>query len=105
MKNFIYRAIPTVALLTLCGRAPCSATSPGFTTIDVPNADFTEAHGINDEGQIVGFYCKNPGCHGFLDAGGHFTTSDVPGADGTETLGINDPGQTVGYGCFLNINN
>ena len=71
-----------------------------FTTIDVPDATYTWAYGINGAGQVVGFffppYPSNG--HGFLrDTGGTFTTIDVPGATGdTEAHGINNTGQIVG---------
>jgi uncharacterized membrane protein len=58
--------------------------------------------GINDAGQIVGFFV-GPGEHGFLlDTGGSFTQIDVPGARSTEAFGINDAGQIVGsfFGFF-----
>src|SRR5262249_22268165 len=65
-----------------------------FTTIDVPGASFTEAHGINDAGQIVGSFTD--GDHGFLKDAATFTTIDAPGAILTGALGINDAGQIVG---------
>lgn len=67
-----------------------------FTTIDVPGANITEAHGINNVGQILGQYTDTV-VHGFVDTGGVLTTLDVPGANGTAAFGINDAGQVVGY--------
>jgi probable HAF family extracellular repeat protein len=61
-----------------------------FTTIDYP------AKGINDSGQIVGYFGDAAGLHGFLYSGGSFTTIDVPGAVQTIANGINDSGQIVG---------
>jgi uncharacterized membrane protein len=61
----------------------------------------TQAFGINDRGQIVGFYIGPPPffAHGFvLDKSG-FTTIDFPGGANTfrtEARGINNPGQIVG---------
>src|SRR5262249_51519462 len=67
-----------------------------FTTIVVGR--FTEAHGINNAGQIVGFVLGGPfgPVHGFLKDGTTFTTIDVPGAATTFPFGINDAGQIVG---------
>jgi hypothetical protein len=46
---------------------------PLFTTIDFPGATFTDPHGINDYGQIVGVYASgfapNIILHGFLKDG------------------------------------
>jgi probable HAF family extracellular repeat protein len=54
--------------------------SYSFTTIDVPGAsNGTQVYGINDSGQIVGYYQDSSGVHGFLDTGGSFTTINVPG--------------------------
>jgi probable HAF family extracellular repeat protein len=67
-----------------------------FTTIDVPVGYFdTCACGINNSGDIVGWYADANGFHGGLYAGGKFTKIDVPGAD-TYLSGINDSGDIVG---------
>jgi hypothetical protein len=70
-----------------------------FTTIADPlGVDGTVAQGINDSGQIVGYYYDaNHLLHGFIDNGGVFTTVDDPlGVNGTSLNGINDAGQVVG---------
>jgi len=55
------------------------------------------ASGINDAGQIVGWFSNAAGTHGFLLSGSKFTTVDVPGAAlGTQALGISATGQIVG---------
>ena len=46
------------------------ATDYTFTTLDVPGASFTYAFGINDAGQIVGYYIDNGARHGFLAVSG-----------------------------------
>jgi probable HAF family extracellular repeat protein len=61
----------------------------------------TQAFGINNKGQIVGYYYDSKGItHGFLYDGGVYTTlNDQLGVDGTDAFGINDKGQIVGeYG-------
>jgi probable HAF family extracellular repeat protein len=63
-----------------------------FTIIDVPNATSTQAFGINNSGQIVGYF----GSHGFVTDGTTLTTIDVPGAQSTQPRGINMAGQIVG---------
>ena len=78
-----------------------STTSPvlaaTFTAINVPGATSTQAFGINERSQIVGFYFDGVGeLHGFLLDRGTFTTIDAPGATSTEALGINAGGQIVG---------
>ncbi len=82
---------------------PADAADFTFTTLDVPGASYlgTLTFGINDAGQIVGYFYKNTGIHGFPYSGGRFTTIDVPGAvfatDARYARGINDAGQIVGY--------
>jgi hypothetical protein len=75
-----------------------------FTTIDVPGANgITAASGINDSGQIVGYFRDALAFHGFLDTGGSFTTIDAPDEDFelyTSVGGINNSGQIVGLGIF-----
>ena len=71
-----------------------------FVTLDNPAGNNTDARGINDAGQIVGFYADPSGNqHGFLYSGGSFINVDDPlaGSTGTTILkGINDAGQIVG---------
>jgi probable HAF family extracellular repeat protein len=70
-----------------------------YTTLDDPSAtQGTVARGINDAGQIVGFYTNATGQHGFLLSGGTYTTLDDPLATlGTVATGINASGQIVGW--------
>ena len=57
----------------------------------------TFAEGINDQGQIVGYYYDSSNVeHGFIDSGGTYTTVDRPGASGTALYGINNAGVIVG---------
>jgi uncharacterized membrane protein len=58
----------------------------------------TAAQGINDSGQIVGWYADSCLCkgHGFLLSGGIYTTIDVPGFGSTYARGINNVGEIVG---------
>ena len=82
-----------------------AADSFSFTTIDVPGATDTYAFGINDSGQIVGFFREaGKRGHGFLRARmGAFTTIDVPGAATTSALKINRAGQIAG--TFMDAGN
>jgi probable HAF family extracellular repeat protein len=71
-----------------------------YTTIDVPLAGHTKAFGINDAGQVVGYYSADlvSDAHGFLFSGGTYTALNDPFAtDETFATGINDLGQIVGY--------
>lgn len=69
-----------------------------FTTFDVLGAYYTQGTGINNAGQIVGWFGDATGTHGFLYAGGTFSTLDVPfpGGDSTRAWGINNADQIVG---------
>jgi probable HAF family extracellular repeat protein len=64
----------------------------------------TFAQGMNNAGQIVGYYTGSGfAVHGFLCSGGTYTTLDDPlGAGGTYATGINNIGQIVGY--FIDVN-
>ena len=57
------------------------------------------AVGINDLGQVVGYYYDSSGkAHGFLYSGGSYIPlNDPSGTDTTFAFGINDAGQVVGY--------
>jgi len=56
----------------------------------------TVASGINDMGQIVGYYDNNSGRHGFLYSGGFFNTLDDALAFRSIPTGINSSGHVVG---------
>ena len=93
--------------LLLTGVAVSQIDSPTFryATINVPGAASTEARGINNLGEIVGFFTVgNPFCtfgancaiHGFRLINGKFSRIDIPGALQTEVLGVNDFGDVAG---------
>jgi hypothetical protein len=82
----------------------------GFITVDDPLADpahgGTAVSGINNVGEIVGYYFDSAGhAHGFIHTGTDYSsgyqTIDDPSADpahfGTIAKGINDLGQVAGY--------
>ena len=79
-----------------------SETAFDFMTIDVPNAVFTSASGINARGDIVGSYRDGSGrSHGYVLRNGEFTTIDFPDAAGavvagTGAGGIGPSGEIVG---------
>lgn len=67
--------------------------------LDFPDADLTEALGLNDAGQVVGDYRDADGrFHGFVWQKGSFVTFDVPfaGAEGTALNQLNNVGQSIG---------
>jgi len=72
--------------------------SSTYTSFDYPGALFTYASGINNAGQIVGFYEDlNGNEHAFLKNGSTYTTIDPPGANFAQAWGINNNGQVVGF--------
>jgi len=85
----------TAALVLLAG----SSAAFTFTTIDVPGASYTEARGINRQGQIVGFYgsAEGTGFQGFRLDQGAFTTINFPGAVDTALTDITGNGNILGY--------
>jgi len=70
-----------------------------FTNLDVPFAGSygLAANGINNSGQIVGYYSDPIGVHAYVKSGGNYATVDVPGAELTYANGINDAGDVAGY--------
>ncbi len=93
--------------------APTPAGAPGqiaysqaggvFTDINhlLPGASTnmnSQAVGINNTGDIVGFYQQASGnTLGFEDADGSITTIDPFGSTNTQALGVNDSGEIVGF--------
>jgi uncharacterized membrane protein len=91
---------------------PTLTTSIGFldqggtiTTIDPFGSTFTQALGINNLGEVVGFYDDGMGVqHGYIDVGGLFTSFDPTGSVNTTINGLNDLGQIVGFYTDANDN-
>jgi hypothetical protein len=74
-----------------------------FTQIDFPNSTATIARGINDSGDVAGWYIvvtnASPftiAVHAFLLSKGTYTSFDVPGATGTIANGVNEQGEITG---------
>src|SRR5947208_15946497 len=78
-----------------------------YAPINVPGAVATEARGINNNGEIVGFY-KNTACtdsdmvvpncpntRGFKLVKGSYIKLMVPGSSRTVIMGVNDYGDPV----------
>jgi hypothetical protein len=70
-----------------------------FSQIIGPGGATVQLLGLNDSGQLVGFYSANGGNLGFVDTNGVFTTVADPNATGGASLpfGINASGQIVGF--------
>jgi probable HAF family extracellular repeat protein len=67
-----------------------------FSLIDYPGVTYTFAQGINNNGQIVGYYLTPTHIYGFLDNGGSFNTLSFPNALTTNSFSINKYGKIVG---------
>ena len=63
-----------------------------LTQFTAPGATNTQAHGINNQGEIVG----TADGHGFADINGQFSTIDVPGAVKTDPAAVNLAGVIAG---------
>lgn len=69
-----------------------------FMNINAPNAAVTQPLGINNFGQIIGFFIDSAGTHGFLETNGIYRTIQNPSATGASIpFSINNLGQIVGW--------
>ncbi len=76
-----------------------AAQSPNFTVIDFPGALSTQAWGINEAGDIVGYYTvEGPVIHAFLLRNGEFTSIEFP--ERINTLGIKSTTDGRVVGCY-----
>lgn len=97
-----------IVCLALSGAAfsQINSSTYHYVAINFPGASSTEAHGINNFGEIVGFFTTGTGScefgstlctfHGFKLKNKVFTRVDIPGATDTRVLGLNDAGDVVG---------
>ena len=69
-----------------------------YTTLSPPGAvGNIAATGVNDVGQIVGYYDWGPGILGYIYSGGVYTDVQAPDASETYIRAINNAGVMVGY--------
>ncbi len=84
----------TAALLFLAAApAAVAQTTYTFTTFTVPNASYTDTVGINERGDVSGYYgVPSTGLFlGFLRrSSGEFITISYPGQSATAVYGLND---------------
>ena len=73
--------------------------SGAIVTLSKPNADVTEALGLNNNGEVVGAYTASNGTFGFTwtASGGFRTVSDPNGRGSTIVNGVNNAGNLVGF--------
>ncbi|MGO8970530.1 MAG: hypothetical protein ACLQDQ_13285 [Myxococcaceae bacterium] len=92
------------AALGFTGPAYAGGGNKQFTTFDPPDSVYTNPEGINDRGEIAGWYgATNGALRSFLRApDGTFTTFEVPG-DYNYTLvaGLNQEGAVSGDFCDI----
>jgi parallel beta-helix repeat protein/probable HAF family extracellular repeat protein len=85
------------AFVLALAAAPLAALD-NIRTIDYPGAVNTRATGINDAGDIVGFYADAAQkTHAFLLKQGKFTSLDFAGSTATQASAINSAGDIAGY--------
>jgi probable HAF family extracellular repeat protein len=68
-----------------------------YTSFDEPNGNgITDGQGINNNGEVVGYYNGGP-TYGFFLSNGGFTSFNYPGAYSTYPHALNDAGKAAGY--------
>jgi probable HAF family extracellular repeat protein len=89
----------TVVVQSQSGIVESPVLNLTFTSIDIPGAGVVGAYGINNNGDIVGYYGtdSNANKHAFLLRNGVFSYFDYPGKLSTIATGINDAGLITGY--------
>jgi len=104
-KQFMKTCKPVLRVLAGVLTFACIATAADapklhfhFKTISKPGALQTSPYGINNSGDIVGYYINQKGAtHGFLLVNGKFTNIDDPNsAYGTNPVNLNSKGTIVG---------
>jgi len=93
----MHRRTAVAAIAIALFASPLRA-APQLVTFEVPGADTTYVTGINNNGDISGFWVASSAFHGFLRSpDGAITSFDVPyGPNSTIATGINSKGTIVG---------
>jgi len=95
MKHSFKLALGFCFLLGL--RCVVSAQPYQLTDLGALLSRNSYAHGINNQGQVVGYWETTNGFHAFLYSGGLMTDLGVLGGTNAFALSINNPGQVVGF--------
>jgi probable HAF family extracellular repeat protein len=70
----------------------------------LPGADYTQAYGINDAGEVVGYSQIASTQHAIeWKSGNLINLGGLPGASGSVATAINAAGQVVGYSFFGSV--
>ena len=86
-----------IAALAGATTAAAQNSAYDFVKIEYPGAIYTDAHGINNSGHVVGTYQDaQGGLHGYLFDGVTYTTVDFPGSQLNFVFGIGNAGQILG---------
>src|SRR4030066_1240744 len=91
----------SVVVLIIClvsASTPIWASQYTYSTILPPGWSWSYAHGINDDGDIVGYGETASTTKSFLYSNGIYTTLLPPGWSSAYALTINSSGKVVGYG-------
>src|SRR5260370_27971235 len=68
-----------------------------FELFNIPSSTSAQATGINNSGNVCGFFVDAKGVNrGWVLIGGRFDILNVPGSTGTQALGLNNKGRVVG---------
>jgi len=99
MKRITIPIAIIISLLFALALPGISAGAGSYTFKDIthPGATYTEAYGINNDGQVVGYWGDDYHDYGFVYSDGSFTPLNYPGATDTEVLGISNNGTLVGH--------
>ena len=81
-----------------------------ITLVDAPNASNTSIRGINDRGEVTGYFVQHFAsgdlARGFIeDQDGNFTVIDAPGGGGTDIESISNSGDVAGMAIDANQGN
>ena len=72
--------ITSVCILSFCLAPQMWALTYSYSNIQVPGSSITAAEGINNKGEVVGYYETSGKVYGFLLSNGSYTTISCPNA-------------------------
>ncbi|MCK5504343.1 MAG: hypothetical protein KAJ10_04240, partial [Thermodesulfovibrionia bacterium] len=98
LNSLVWSVVTVIIICFSSAPNPTWASQYSYRTVLPPGWSWSYVHGINDDGDLVGYGGVDSTIKSFLYSNGSFTDLLPPGWSSAYALTINRIGEIVGYG-------